>query len=179
LIEVEIKGYADRSLKKLLDERYKVADVRLQEDIYFSHPCRDMRQTDEALRIRVERRKKEEVASLTYKGPRVDEKSKTREEIEVGITDPRGLKMILERLGFRVIAHIRKRRTIYSTEGFKLSFDEVDGLGCFVEVEEKVKSLKGYQERRDKLLNFMKDLGISRLERRSYLELMLDKLTKG
>ena len=52
-----------------------------QVDLYFAHPQRDFAQTDEALRLR-------QVGSenyMTYKGPKLDQNTKTRHEIEVGL----------------------------------------------------------------------------------------------
>jgi adenylate cyclase class 2 len=53
----------------------------LQCDEYFNHPCRDFGQTDEAFRIRSCNGQ----TKLTYKGPRLDTVTKTREELELEI----------------------------------------------------------------------------------------------
>ncbi|HQU42072.1 MAG TPA: class IV adenylate cyclase, partial [Pirellulales bacterium] len=53
-----------------------------QVDTYYSHPARDFAATDEALRIR----RVGEKASITYKGPKIDSSSKTRQEIEAELS---------------------------------------------------------------------------------------------
>ena len=53
-----------------------------QVDEYFNHPCRDFAVTDEALRLR-----KDPDGKMTYKGPKLDRTTKTREEIEMDIDD--------------------------------------------------------------------------------------------
>ena len=136
-LEVEIKVRLEcREIPKLVD-KLKSAGASVGEPIeevdrYFAHPCRDFAVTDEALRLRISPGK----AVLTYKGPRVpagDLKARFEAEIEVK-GDIRGL---LEGLGFREIAVIRKKRIYADLEGYSVSLDEVDGLGCFMEVESR------------------------------------------
>ena len=54
-----------------------------QRDAYFNHPSRDFAITDEAVRIRIE----DDEACLTYKGPKIGTKAKTRKEIELPIVE--------------------------------------------------------------------------------------------
>src|SRR5262245_36384238 len=54
-----------------------------QADQYWNHPARDFARTDEALRLR----QVGEQNWLTYKGPRIDATTKTRQEIEVPLPD--------------------------------------------------------------------------------------------
>ena len=80
-------------------------------DIYFAHPSRDFAQTDEAFRIRVEG----DENRITYKGAKRLGPTKTREEIEVpfaaGVETRDDLQRVFDRLGFTVVATVRKRRT--------------------------------------------------------------------
>src|SRR5690242_21329103 len=80
--------------------------AELQVDTYYSHPCRDFSQTDEALRIR----RVGDKAFITYKGPKVDAESKTRREIELELSgDVEGVldhAALLEALGFRTVAKV-------------------------------------------------------------------------
>ncbi len=52
-------------------------------DRYFNHPARDFGQTNEAFRIRQSGGQ----TRLTYKGPLLDEATKTRREIELSLAD--------------------------------------------------------------------------------------------
>ena len=83
--------------------------TEFQEDIYFNAPHRDFTQTDEALRIRRITSKDGNEIILTYKGAKLDELSKTREEIEVNIEDVENTKLILEKLGIQTCATCSKR----------------------------------------------------------------------
>jgi len=109
-----------------------------QVDIYFAHPGRDFRATDEALRLRADG----ERLLITYKGPKLDPPRKTREEIELALApavDAQAATTLLERLGFHVVASVCKRRIDFALERSPgvtvVSIDSVDGLGSFCEIE--------------------------------------------
>jgi len=179
ILEVEIKAPNDdiKKYEELLKKKFngKMEKIKTQEDIYFSHPVRDFKKTDEALRIRIEKNK----AILTYKGPKIDKVSKTREEIEVEFKDPEKMSRLLEHLGFRKIAEIRKLRRIYRVGEMKIVLDEVSELGTFLEVEIVVEEDK-YKETLEKIFEFIEKIGIKKdkLIRKSYLELYIEKKSR-
>jgi adenylate cyclase class 2 len=144
----------------------RVGNLR-QTDVYYAHPARDFAATDEALRIR----KDEAGRVITYKGPKVDAQTKTREEIEVGLSDADAMARILERLGFRAAVTVSKARTEYEYKGAIVALDTVEDLGTYVEVEIKGQNL---EEGRRHVQSLMKELGVEGNERRSYLELLLE-----
>jgi len=74
-------------------------------------------------------------ATFTFKGPRMAAALKSREEIEVGVTDGEGLAKVLERLGFGPILHYEKRRETWEHDGCRIELDEPARLGLFVEIE--------------------------------------------
>ena len=106
-------------------------------DEYFAHPCRDLRSTDEALRIR----RRDGFRQLTYKGPRRERRTKIREEIEcdLSLTHEESLVQILHHLGFRTIRVVAKTRQVFewTADSFsvQLGLDTVPELGDFVELE--------------------------------------------
>ena len=65
--------------------------VENHHDLYFNSPQRDFKASDEALRIRI----KEGGARLTYKGPKLDQTTKSRLERTVKIDDPLQMEQIL------------------------------------------------------------------------------------
>ena len=111
-------------------------------------------------------------ATLTYKGPKIGERSKTRFEREVGFDDVNAMRDILDRLGFAVVSDVRKTRLYYSLGETEICVDNVDGLGDFVELE-----IKGTDRERGETILFgtAAKLGLTRFERKSYLELLLEK----
>lgn len=168
-LEIEVKvPCADlvQVEERLLDIGAVSLGVQSQEDVYFTHPCRDFGESDEALRIRTV----ESVRRLTYKGPKLDNETKTREELEIEI-EP-GVDLILQRLGFRETARVRKRRESFVFNDIEVSLDLVEDLGGFVEFEFKGESVSAGKER---IFSLARRLGLEGSERRSYLELLLEK----
>jgi len=105
-------------------------------DMYFQHPCRDFRESDEALRLRLRFSGRELKAVLTYKGPkRLEGVVKSREEVEVEVVNYSNLVEMLKRLGFTEVSTFTKIRDVYSAEGVKVYVDRLCGVGLFVEVE--------------------------------------------
>ena len=168
MLEIEIKT---RSLDNgrveglLLKRGATLLGENDQVDEYFNHPCRDFAQTDEALRLR-----KDSCGRITYKGPKIDQFTKTREEIEMEVDDLDKMASILERLGFRSVAKVCKRRKEYLLEGVTVSLDSVEGLGDFVELE-----IQGEDavEGRCRIERLRDELGLAGSERRSYLEMLI------
>jgi adenylate cyclase class 2 len=109
-----------------------------EQDIYFASPDRDFAKTDEALRLRRTANR----LWLTYKGPRLDPLSKTREEIEVELKSPAVFEQacdLLEHLGYHIVVGLYKERRIYELDwrgyAVKVCLDNVSRLGQFVELE--------------------------------------------
>lgn len=176
-IEIEAKAYADDLQgieKKILSMGAKQSWQGEQKDTYYNHPSRDFATTDEALRVREE----EGTIILTYKGPKIDRLTKTREEIKVQVKNMASIKEILMKLGFKEVGVVKKYRKKYILGKFKICLDDVDNLGEFAEVEAlsyPEKSNENVNIQRDDVLKFLKELGIKKMERRSYLELLLAK----
>jgi adenylate cyclase class 2 len=170
-LEVEVKARV-KDLKaveaKVKAMGFTFEGTEEHSDIYFKHPSRDFASTDEALRIRTLGGK----SVLTYKGPKVDKVSKTREEVEVEVRGD--MARVLDRVGFTPVLNVSKVRRVYKKGDIEVCLDDVDGLGTFVEVECVSTDLEATRER---VMSVMKSLGIqeSLFERRAYLELLLIK----
>jgi len=168
-LEIEIKAYCSDPAeveRRLAGLGAQYLKERLERDLYFSHPTRDFRKTDEALRLRLT----EEKSFCTYKGPKIGTASKTREEFEIAVSDFATAREILLRLGFIESGRVEKRRRIFSLDSIEVCVDRVDGLGDFVELE----THGAERERLEKeLFDLASRLGLERFERRSYLELVL------
>lgn len=228
-----------------------------EEDTYFRHPTRDFRQTDEALRIRVQamrslsgtvsplphgevpvteeclqhqQRRRDGVgevpepvecqsestspfpasgssndspsavgsiaeafqlptgnewttrAFITYKGPKLRQSSKTREELELPlVTDAEQLpqwKALLQVLGFQPVTPVRKvrRKAWLEWQGTRveISRDWVQNIGEFAELEIVVKGQDEIPEAEQKILALAQKLHLGDVEMKSYLELVLE-----
>lgn len=169
--EVEIKAWCDdhAALRRELERRGAQRRSRLREaDRYYNHPSRDFGVTDEALRLRVVDDGAGPRSRVTYKGPKVSERSKTRLEEELGVDDGTALARVLECLGFREYGTVVKEREIWEFDGTTVCLDHVPGLGDFVELERQSDE---WQAAEGELLALARELGLTRMEKRSYLEL--------
>jgi len=161
-----------RSLGAAEGERHSEADH------YFNAPDRDFAKTDEALRIR----RVGTIYRVTYKGPKRDQFTKTRTEIEVPLADgedtAEDFARLLVQLGYRPTAVVRKdRRTFHlKRDGFDLvvTLDDVHEVGQFAELEIGVAE-EQLDAARTTLLRAAAELGLTHSERRSYLEMLLSK----
>jgi len=171
MLEVELKAKVDKESigDKLLEEGAIFVRQERQIDTYFSHPCWNFKLRDEVLRVR----QAGNVFYLTFKGPRIDNETKTREEIEVEVKGD--IFSLLDALGFMPSKKVIKQRKIYQWQDLILSLDEVENLGSFLEIEGK------RMEDKDKILNFFNRLGIknSSLIKKSYLELIKEEGEKN
>lgn len=175
MYEVELKVPADHETVR--DRLDRVGADRRgaveQADTYFEHPVRDFGETDEALRIRRERRDEESVAWVTYKGPLVEAASKTREEYETGVADAATMERILREIGFEPFETVEKRRERFTVDEYTVTLDTVDGLGEFVEVETEAETIEPAREGAEAVLLDL-DLDPDDQVRTSYLGLLVE-----
>ena len=173
MIEVEVKVRAlPDTLEKIISLGAIFAGTENHRDLYFNSPWRDFRKSDEALRIRI----KEEGARLTYKGPKLDQETKTRKELTARIDSPEEMAEVLGALGFVLSAEVRKRRTKYALGDVTFALDEVEELGSFIEVE--ISGQADFEEQRRRVLSLLEKLGLGESIRSSYLELLEEKARK-
>lgn len=152
-----------------------------QIDCYYRHPVRDFAQTDEAFRLRSVGDRN----YLTYKGPKLDQSTKTRREEEVRLADGHAARescdAILRHLGFDPAATVHKHRVVATTKhhghAVEIALDDVDHLGHFVELEVSVEAdtpdSPAMDAAKQSLAELADELSLSEVERRSYLELLL------
>lgn len=176
MIEVEVKAKIKdfNSVEERLNEiNAEKSHVEHQKDTYFNSPIKDFAKTDEALRIRKVSTNNNQKIFITYKGPKIDSKSKTREEIEVEIENSKKVSKIFEHLGFNKSAMVIKKRTNYVFDKYTLSLDEVEGLEPYMEIETDLQDGSDFEEELNKIYDIFKKLGITDgFERTSYLELL-------
>jgi adenylate cyclase class 2 len=149
-----------------------------QEDGYLSHPSRDFAKTGEAFRVRREGERNR----ITYKGPKLPGPTKTREEVEVGFADGMTnlakVRQILGALGFMPVATVRKIRREYEcvVDGrlIHVALDQVESLGSFAEVETLASGSEDLPGAQATIQRFAAQLGLSEVEPRSYLRMLLE-----
>jgi adenylate cyclase class 2 len=179
MLEIEQKfrnadfAYLER---RLAEWSAALGDAHEEADHYFNAPDRDFAQTDEAFRLR-------RVGSsncLTYKGPKQRADVKVRTELEVTLQPGDGaaadMTRLLTHLGYRPVAVVRKRRrqAPLHRDGFAFTvcLDDVEGLGRFAELEVLAPEDRRTDAERA-VAALAAELGLSEVERRSYLGLVL------
>lgn len=186
MIEVELKfPLADRNtLLTALDRVHPGLSFqqRQETDEYFQHPCRDFKVTDEALRIRLSGG----VVELTWKGPKLDPRTKSRKELELTVneltetSDQRHnrLREILLALGFSSAGLVHKTRHIakflFHQRLVQVSIDTVEDLGLFAELE-IICDPSEQAGATELLLQLAEQLELKHTERRSYIALLAER----
>ena len=147
MIEVEVKLPLRRQEKT--EETGRIAEVLCsmgfrkaarfrQRDTYFDNEAGEIRGGGKALRIREteDLMKGIVTAELNFKGPRMDQVSMTRQELETEVGQAETGRRILAALGFSpVLPEVVKERTEYRREEITAALDRVEGLGDFLELE--------------------------------------------
>jgi adenylate cyclase class 2 len=147
-----------------------------ESDQYLNAPDRNFAATGEAFRLR----RTGAVGVLTYKGPKQPDALKVRTELEVplskGFTIAEDCLRLFEYLGYRPVAVVRKRRRPYHLRrgDFLLTvcLDEVEEVGRYAEVEVLATS-EQLDAARAAVTALAMELGLTQVERRSYLSLLL------
>jgi adenylate cyclase class 2 len=171
-VELKLRTEHDGLRDSLAEIGAKPMGTVSQVDTYYDHPVRAFGETDEALRIRRETDEDGENATVTYKGPLLDDDSKTREEIETSVDDGETMAAVLESVGFEPAATVEKTRERYQHGEYTLALDSVTGLGEFLEVETEAEEIAPAREGAIRLIERLgldPDQGIQR----SYLGLLL------
>jgi len=175
MIEAEIKAKIDESiLEKFKELGLEKEKESIQTDIYYNHPCREFMKTDESVRVRD---REESGLAFYYKSPKIDPHTKSRQEYKTPVNSD--IYKILKKIGFTEFMRVKKKRSYYSLDEVKITYDEVEGLGTFVELELPADE-DTMEETKERLFAVLKKLGISKstLTRKSYVELLIESKPK-
>ncbi|MDB9278360.1 class IV adenylate cyclase [Halorubrum ezzemoulense] len=184
-VEIKVPADLDATRERLREVGAEHVAAKRQRDTYYDAPHREFAETDEALRIRREMplsdgegsasSADDPAATITYKGPLLDEASKTRAEHETGVDDGEALAAALSGLGFEPAATVEKRREFWAYDGFTVTLDAVTGLDEYVEIERAVESEGEVNAAREAAIEALDRLGLDAdgQVRTSYLGLLL------
>ncbi|HEY2783555.1 MAG TPA: class IV adenylate cyclase [Fimbriiglobus sp.] len=180
MLEIELKFRTDDLVaaeRTLRDMGAELLGSHAESDTYFNAPDRDFAKTGEAVRIR----RSGAVNKLTYKGPkRPNARVKTRTEVEMplpyGDTTAEVAEQFLAGLGYKPVATVRKdRKEFHLPRGqFAVTacLDDVEQVGHYVELEILCEPPRA-DEAQTELLKLAEELGLTALEKHSYLQMLL------
>ena len=171
-IEIKLPVANIRATRRLLkDAGLRAVRRRVFEDNYvLDTPELMFRRTGVLLRVR----SAGGARTLTYKGPAAVGKHKSREELEIGISDARAVSDIFERLGFRPVFRYQKFRTEYAQRKSRgaVMLDETP-IGCYLEIE----GAPGWIDRTARALGFSESDYITASYAGLYLQFCKEKGT--
>ena len=189
MIEVEIKlpvRDGEEIETKLLQAGFVYIGTVHEQDDYFTSAYRDLKERDEALRIRSVRYLDgilagQESTLLTFKGPKLDRISMSRMELETEVGNSGVMSEILKSLGFFPVPAVVKTRKNYllkcknSRMTINGCVDRVDKLGVFLELEvisEDERRKQPALEQIEKILAGL-DHSMEETTRNSYLSMLM------
>lgn len=135
MIETEVKiSFPDGAAqaRDLIERQgYAVSVPRtLETDQLFDRGAAELRNADHLLRLR----RSGSRSTVTYKGPAVRERYKSREEIEFDVSDASAFELVLNRMGYTPGFRYEKYRTKFAAPPGLITIDETP-IGVFLELE--------------------------------------------
>ncbi len=110
--------------------------VSLERNELYDMPGRDLAERGCRLRLRTVRSGGGGGSPvLTFKGPKLGGRFKSRHELEVGVSDESVVRRLLSAMGYVLCFSFEKRRESWRLRGWTIALDEVPHLGRFVEIE--------------------------------------------
>ena len=170
-VEIEAKMKVD-SLDATVERLKSAGGERLGDydevNSFFDTEDRSLLAADEGLRLRSAKHldTKTEKFILTFKGPRLHGKLKSREEREVTVGSAKDAERFLGALGYKKVLSFEKKRTKWTIGGCTIELDTLPHLGTFVEIE-------GPDE--DTVLKVRESLGLGKapLIKSSYIAMLM------
>ncbi len=139
-IEIEAKFQLDET-QSLEAKLAAVGATRghtvIERNTYFDTPQGSLAGQGGGLRLRVERQEggPQQKNIITYKGPLMPGKFKSRQEIEVQVNDADTAVQLLNALGYVARLSFEKRRGKWELDGCEVVIDTLPHLGHFTEIE--------------------------------------------
>jgi len=173
--EVEIKArlkdifHAEKIKKELIKLGASFCGEEEEKDVYFTASYRDFIKSRECLRIR----EKKDASELTYKGPTTSEmivkKQFWKSEINIPIIKGREeeLGFLLEQLGFKKVAVVKKKRQKFIIRKQIVNIDKVENLGFFIEIEQLAENLDEREKALKENIEILREIG---LDKKDFIE---------
>jgi len=140
--EIEIKFKIDKPgliRKNLRNLKAKFVGKAFERTIKFDTKNNDLKKQGKFLRVRTGFKN---VITFKEKINKVDKNFKEREEIEIEISNPKEMEMILAELGFTKKWIMEKYRGKWILGGAEIVIDKLPKMGNFIEIEGSKRAIK-------------------------------------
>lgn len=134
-IEAKIKVESSGPIVKAIEEaKAEFLCELVQKDSYFDANSR-LKNSNQALRLRVSSCGDDKKSVLAYKGPPQKSEFKKRREVEIEVSDSENAEELLKAIGYEKVLTFEKRRGLWRLDGCEIALDELPLLGFFIEIE--------------------------------------------
>ena len=176
--EIEIKARvadSDDLISKLEKQGIELGKPLKQHDVVFGQiGVKDGVKGSIWLRIRTENDSK-----ITFNLKKAIAGQLDNIEHETDIEDAEEMRSIIETMGFELYSDLTKIRRKAKHEDLEVCFDEVPGLGKFIEAEKMVDNDANGEEVTNDLWKFFNSLGISKRDEETYGYDVLERRARG
>lgn len=136
-------------------------------DTYYIDPLRDNLKPENDLRLNetFRIRRNENSCFVTYKKQHFEGKLWTySDEYETEVKDYKIMEKIVSMLGLEPLITVHNKRTIYKYEDYEIIFEEVENLGCLLEVEKLSENENEAMNVKEELRNFIRSLKLKNVK---------------
>lgn len=136
-------------------------------DTYYIDPLRDNLKPEDDLRLNetFRIRRNENVCFVTYKKQHFEGKLWTySDEYETEVKDYKIMEKIVSMLGLEPLITVHNKRTIYKYKDYEIIFEEVENLGCLLEVEKLSENENEAMSVKEELRNFIRSLNLKNVK---------------
>ena len=180
MYEIEMKlpvESAEEAEARLIEQGFILLQRIREEDHYYDNDASQIRNNGEALRVRsvTDLDTGAEEAVITFKGKRMDTVSKSRKELETGVSDRDVAMEIFSSIGFHAVSpSVIKTRQEYEKGRMHACLDRIEGLGDFLELEIVIAKESDKDAAQEEIRSVLETLGYSLQDtiRTSYLGLL-------
>lgn len=136
-------------------------------DTYYIDPLRDNLKPEDDLRLNetFRIRRNENACFVTYKKQHFEGKLWTySDEYETEVKDYKIMEKIVSMLGLEPLITVHNKRTIYKYKDYEIIFEEVENLGCLLEVEKLSENENEAMNVKEELRNFIRSLNLKNVK---------------
>ena len=161
--EIEVEVAFDNTKEEVMKvlSKYEFVGEKEIHDTYYYDPERSNLKPESDLRLSetFRLRKKNNTCFITYKKQHFEGKLWVySDEYETEVKDYETVKIIISMLGLVPLIDVNNRRRIYRYKDFEIELEDVEGLGCFIEVEKLSNNSKDEILIKEEIRDFIRSL---------------------